>query len=193
MGIRGDETMNIDSNPGNVAGSAPPEKRSITKKFQTEEAVLFTLLVLSTVGIGLTNFRPNVGFWYWVCMVPVFGATSIYLGWSKARKRGEGVSRVVSTQVLHWVGLLAAVILIYFLFKNTGRIDNNQFALTTLLALALATFLAGVHFDWRFMVVGVVLGAVVGGAAFVQQVLWMIVLPIGAAIFLAVFWWQRKS
>jgi hypothetical protein len=61
-----------------------------------------------------------------------------------------------------------------------------------LLSLALATFLAGVHFEWRFMVVGVILGAAVAGTAFVEQLIWMIIIPILALVVLIIFWWKRN-
>ena len=172
--------------------SAPSGDSNIAKKIHTDEAILITLMALSAVGIGVTNFKPVESFWYWAAMVPVFGAVSIYIGWSKARQRGEGISRIIWVQLLHWAGLLAAVALIYFLFRRTGRIDYNQLALMSLLALALATFLAGVHFDWRFMIVGIVLGACVAGAAFVEQVIWMLVIPVVAALVLVYFWWKRS-
>jgi hypothetical protein len=178
-----------DTAPG---PGVPAGEKSFAKKIHTEEAILITLMALSAIGIGVTNFKPVESFWYWVAMAPVFGAVSLYIGWSKARRRGEGMSRIIWVQVLHWAGLLAAVALIYFLFRRTGRIDYNQLALISLLVLALTTFLAGVHFDWRFMIVGIVLGACVAGAAFVEQVLWMIVIPIAAALVLFVFWWKRS-
>ncbi len=185
--------MSDDKPYGSVPGpdTASGEK-SFAKKIHTEEAILITLMALSAIGIGVTNFKPAGSFWYWAAMAPVFGAVSIYMGWSKARQRGEGMSRIIRVQMLHWIGLLAALFLIYFLFRRTGRIDYNQLALISLLALALTTFLAGVHFDWRFMLVGIVLGSCVAGAAFVEQVVWMIVIPIVVAIVLIVFWWKRS-
>ncbi|MCZ6865703.1 MAG: hypothetical protein O7D98_08855 [Candidatus Dadabacteria bacterium] len=167
-------------------------KPSIAKSVRSEEAVLITLIVLSAIGIGFTNFRPLESFWFWVAMVPVFCATSLYIGWSKARKRGEGISRIIWVQLLHWIGLLAAIALIYLLYETTNRINSNQLALLALLSLALATFLAGVHFEWRFMVVGVILGAAVAGTAFVEQLIWMIIIPIAALIVLIIFWWKRS-
>jgi hypothetical protein len=122
-------------------------------------------------------------------MAPVFAGQYLH-GLVKARRRG-GMSRIIRVQILHWIGLLAARPYL-FLVQATGRIDYNQLALISLLALALTTFLAGVHFDWRFMVVGIVLGACVAGAAFVEQVVWMIVIPIVVAIVLIVFWWKRS-
>lgn len=190
---RGGDKMS-EQNPFEASShtdALPERQASLAKRIHTEEAILLTLMALSAVGIGITNFMPVRSFWFWVAMVPVFGAVSIFTGWTKARRRGEGVSRIVRIQILHWVGLLAAILLIYLLFEPAGRINNNQLALLSLLALALTTFLAGVHFDWRFMVVGIVLGACVAGAAFVEQFLWMIAIPIVVAIALLIFWWKR--
>lgn len=170
---------------------APSSDKSFAKKIGIAEAILITLMALTAIGIGITNFMPVRSFWFWAAMAPVFGAVSIYLGWSKARQRGEGFSRIIRVQLLHWAGLLAAIILIFYLFEPTGRITNNQLALTTLLALALTTFLAGVHFDWRFMLVGIVLGVSVAGAAVVEEFLWMIAIPIVVALALIIFWWKR--
>ena len=178
--------------PSDISPGGINQSSGIAKRIRVDEALFLTLIALSTVGIGITNFWPIESFWFWAAMVPVFGLTSIYIGWSKARRRGEGVTRIIRIQVLHWIGLLAALFLIYYLLSPTGRIDYNQLALITLLALALTTFLAGVHFDWRFMVVGIILGAAVAGAAFLEQFIWIIIIPIVAAIGLVVFWWQRK-
>lgn len=182
-----------EQNPfdANTATDVPVEKPGLAKKIHTDEAILLTLIALSAVGIGITNFMPVKSFWFWVAMAPVFGIVSLYMGWSKARKRGEGASKIIWAQVLHWVGLFAAIVLIYLLFDPAGRINNNQLALISLLALALTTFLAGVHFDWRFMVVGIILGLSVAGAAVIEQMIWMIAIPIMAAIILLIFWWKR--
>lgn len=174
-------------------GFREEHKESIAKRIRIDEALFLTLIALSTIGIGVTNFWPVESFWYWVAMAVVFGLCSIYLGWAKARKRGEGATRIIRIQVLHWVGLLAALFLIFYLFHPTGRLDYNQLALITLLALALTTFLAGVHFDWRFMVVGVILGLAVAGAAFLESIIWVIIVPVVALIGLAIFWWQRGT
>ena len=182
-----------EQNPfdSNTAADVPVEKPSLAKKIHRDEAILLTLIVLSAVGIGITNFMPVRSFWFWVAMAPLFGIVSLYMGWSKARNRGDSASKIIWAQVLHWVGLFAAILLIYLLFDPAGRINNNQLALISLLALALTTFLAGVHFDWRFMVVGIILGLSVAGAAVVEQMIWMIAIPIVAAVILLIFWWKR--
>lgn len=165
----------------------------LAKWISADDVILIALLALSAIGIAVTNIWPIQSFWFWAVMVPIFGASSIYMGWSKARQRGEGVTRILRIQLLHWIGLLATVLLIYFLFTNTSRIDSNQLALTTLIALALTTFLAGVHFDWRFMVIGIVLGAAVAVVAFMEQYIWVIIIPIVVAIGVIVFRWMRRD
>jgi len=171
---------------------SPPPRESFAKSMGTDEAILLTLIALSAIGIGVTNFDAAKSFWYWTIMAPVFGLVSLFIGWSKARRRGEGVSRIVRVQILHWAGLFAAIVLIYILYDPAGKITETQLGILCLLALALTTFLAGVHLDWRFMLVGIVLGACVAGAAVVEQFIWMIIIPIAVAIFLIVFWWKRK-
>lgn len=165
---------------------------SLAKRLQANEIILIALIALSAIGIGVTDFSPKYGFWYWMAMVPVFGGLSLYTGWSRARRQGIGVATVIRTQLLHWIGLLIAIGLVFFLLRS-GRINNIDAALVALLMFAFATFLAGVHFDWRYMVVGIILGAAVVGAALVQKFIWMIIIPIVAAIILAIIWWRRTK
>lgn len=173
---------------GNTAQSG-----GLAKRINADDLIFIILLALSAIGTGVTNVWPVKSFWYWAVMVLIFGASSIYIGWSKARKRGEGVTRIIRIQLLHWIGLLATVILVYYLFTNTNRIDSNQLALITLIALALTTYLAGVHFDWRFMVIGIILGAVVAFVGFMEQYIWIVIIPIVIAMGIIIFRWLRKS
>ncbi len=50
--------------------------------------------------------------------------------------------------MLHWIGLVVAVQLVYLLL-HIGRLDNENTGLIILLLLALTTFLAGIHLGWR--------------------------------------------
>ncbi len=180
------------TDPTGPPTSAPPPKQGIAKRFETEQAILITLVALSAIGIGITNFKPEQSFWFWVALVPVFGIASTYIAWSKSRLRGDSVARIIRIQLLHWISLIAAILVIYFLFKTTAQLSSTDVALITLLALALTTFLAGVHFDWRFMVIGIILGASAAGAVFVKEIIWMVIIPVAVALGLIVFWWKRK-
>ena len=72
------------------------------------------------------------------------------------------------TQVVHWLGVVGAVLLIYVL-QIYGRMTNEAAGSAVLVVLALATFLAGVYTDWRLSVLGVVLGVAVIGFAYVER------------------------
>src|SRR3990167_5332763 len=98
--------MSDDKPYGSIPNPDMPDgEKGFAKKIHTEEAILITLMALSAIGIGVTNFKPAGSFWYWASMAPVFAAVSIYMGWAKARRRGEGMSRITGAQILHWIGM----------------------------------------------------------------------------------------
>ena len=150
-----------------------------------QELVLLALLVLSTVGVAISQLSPEKAFRYWIVMVPIFGAVSLFSGWSSARAGGMTASGVVRRQILHWAALAVAVCLV-FLLQATGRMGEADAGTVTLLSLALATFLAGVHFDWRYCVVGALLAAAVAAIAVLANFLWLIgIVAVGFAVFLS--------
>jgi hypothetical protein len=153
---------------------------------------LFALIFLSTIGIYVTDSFPARGYTYWMAMGPVFCAFNLFTAWSRNRQSGATMSGIVGTMLLHWAGFLAAVYVLFMLY-SAGHIDAKVTGMVTLLALALTTFLAGVHFDWRLCLIGALLAAVVAGEALVQRFLWMAVLPLAAATALVVYWWLRRG
>ncbi len=74
---------------------------------------------------------------------------------------------------LHWIGVFAAMLLIYY-FTTSGRFANANIGLANGLILALGTFLNGVHGNWRFMVVGGALGFGTLVVAFTEEYLWIL-------------------
>jgi hypothetical protein len=167
-----------------TARTAPPRR---ARKLAVEEIILVVLLTLSAVGIAISEILPRAAFGYWLAMVPVFGGISLFAGWSRAREQGMTAVGVLRDQLLHWIALAAAVCLV-FLFEVTGRMSSEDAALVALLALALTTFLAGVHFDWRYCVVGALLAAAVAAVAVLKEFLWVIVI---AAVAVAAFFVYR--
>jgi hypothetical protein len=157
-------------------GESAPPAPDVRGRSRGGEGLVLTLAALSTVGIGITDFAPSYGFRYWMAMVPVFGLASTYTAWSRARRAGVSGSAVIRKQIFHWLGLALAVQLI-FMLQWTGRLNNADAGLVALLALGLTTFLAGVHFDWRLCLVGVLLGGVAALAALVEEYLWMLLIP----------------
>jgi hypothetical protein len=164
---------------------------SPTLRRHIEEIVLVLLVLLSGVGVAINDYSPKSAFRYWIWMAPTFGVISIVAAWWRAGRRGESVATAVQRQVLHWAGVIGAVYLIYLL-QSTGRMANEAAGLAALITIALASFLAGVHSDWRLMVLGAVLGVTVVGFAILEQLIWVVVLPLMVIIVVAVVIYMRR-
>lgn len=173
--------------------SAPKQYPSVPSRFFTPERILFLVLfLLSLGGIGVSDFSLDVGFWYWLVMVPIFACASIYHAWGESTKRGEPWKGVLVRLILHWAAMLAAVYLVYLL-QHAGRISQGDAGLILLLTLSLTVFLGGIHFNWRFAVLGVILGGTVAMAALVEKYLWLMVVPVIVGALLVVFWKTAAS
>jgi hypothetical protein len=134
------------------------------RRFTPDEIVFFGLILLSVVGMGISDFSTRYGLGYWLAMVPIFAASSI----------------------------LAVAVYLIFMLQRTGRLNQEDAGLVALIALALTTLLAGVHFDWRLIVLGALLGLTAAAAALVDQYFWVLLIP---AVVLAVgaFLWRRRA
>ena len=156
------------------------------------KGLLLGLIVLSAIGVYVTDSFPAQGYTYWLGMGLVFAAFNLFTSWSRNRQAGVTVMGIVAPLIAHWAAFLAVVYVVFLLFR-AGHMDADDTGMVTLLALALTVFLAGVHFDWRLCLLGGLLGVVVAGGALVQRFLWMALLPIGAAAVLGVYWWARRG
>jgi len=157
------------------------------------EATVLILVLLAAVGVGVTNVSARYGFNYWLTMAPIFAAVNIATSWTRARRQGQNASGILLAQALHWGGAMLAIYMVFVLYRMNWLSDQESGVLA-LLVLALAAFLSGVHTDWHFCVVGLVLGAIVAGAALVQEFIWILVLPLGvAAIAGAIWWWTART
>jgi hypothetical protein len=154
--------------------------------------VLLVLVVLSGIGVAVNDYSPKSAFRYWLWMAPTFGVVSIVAAWWRATLRGESVVMAVQRQVLHWAGVIGAVYLIYLL-QSTGRMENEAAGLAALIVIALSAFLAGVHTDWRLMVLGAILSVTVVGFAILEQIIWIVVLPVMLMIVVVVVLYIRRS
>jgi len=158
--------------------SAEPEERSANlenlgkKVFGFYEIVFSIMLILSLIGIGLTDFSPGNSHIYWLVMVPVFAAACLMIQWRHGREPGRHWTAILRTQIMLWIGLLLAVQMVYVLL-HAGRLNYESTGLIILLLLALTTFAAGVNVDWRLMVLGMYLGLVVVGAAYMETFFWI--------------------
>jgi len=161
------------------------QKSLLKRLFGIYEITLIVLILLSIIGIGITDFSPADSHRYWFAMVPVFAGACLILEWSRARGKGQKWTAIVGAQLLLWLGLLLAVRLVYLLL-HTGRLDNENTGLIILLLLALTTFFAGIHLGWRLFIVGIFLGVALIGAAYLEEFVWifLIIAIVVVAIFL---------
>jgi len=158
----------------------PEKHQELKKKLMIDGSIFAALVLLSTIGIGVTNFTPTYGLWYWIAMAPIFALACIFFQWIRTSADSQSRTTLIRNQVLHWVGLLLAMHLV-FLLHSTGRMNNADTGLIALLVLAVATFLAGIYTDWRFCLVGILLGGAVAGAAYVQEYFWIMLIPVTIA------------
>lgn len=162
-----------ETNPNAAIEDVKAKKSFLHRLLGIYEIVLFVLIVLSIIGIAITDFSPTVSHRYWLAMVPIFAGACLILEWSRARNKGLKWLTILRTQLLHWIGLLIAVRLVYLLL-GTGRLDNENTGLIILLLLALTTFLAGIHLGWRLCVLGIFLACALVAAAYLEEYIWML-------------------
>lgn len=160
---------------------------SIPRKNQ---GVIFTaLVVLSVGGIAVMEYSPKYGFWYWLVMAVLFGAVSIGLAWKHDRDTPGDQGLRVRKQVLHWGTLVVGLLLAYLMPRGEVLAASNQ-GLVSLLLLAITAVLAGIHFNWRMAVVGLILAATFVAAVLAEEFFW----PLLIVAFLAVVViWVYKS
>lgn len=146
------------------------------------------MIVLALIGVGLAAAKPLAARNYWVSLVPVYGVLCVVVAWRRSHAGGE---RLVLRQILHWLGIAGAVALDFYI-RGTGIETQVTSGLDALLLLALGCFLAGVHLDWTFLGVGLLLTGTLVVVAKATQYLWLLLLfgIVALAIAFAVrrFW-----
>ena len=177
--------------PHTSSGNAEPQPHAFSVR-RRDELILIGLTILAIIGIAITDFDRYYGLRYWLVMVPVFAGASIFAGWSRARAEGENTTKILRIQAFHWLASALAVYLVYLL-QVTGRMNKEAAGLVTLLTVALGTFLAGVHFSWRFCVLGGILFLTVVAAAFLETFFWVFLIPALIAGAAMVFVKRKKA
>ena len=135
------------------------------------------MLILAFVGLIITDTSKEGAWEYWRAMTPVYALLSIGLSLHLRKNTEISLKTEVWQEILHWLGLIGAVYLISA-FVNMGLIGRFEAGLVILVLLSLATFLAGIYHDFIFFIVGSLLAAFSLGAAFLNEYLWSIMLPI---------------
>jgi hypothetical protein len=173
-----------------AATETETSKLSLFGSLTTDLVVLSGTLGLAFLGVAITYVNKDLSYLYWLTMVPVFGILCFVAQWSRSRGTEVKWSRLFLTEVLHWGGLLLAVVLIYMLL-NAGNIPRATTGMVTLLLFALVTFLYGVHLDRRFLGVGVFLGLSYVVMSYLAAYIWVLLLIAALAVPVAIFLVKR--
>lgn len=139
------------------------------------EIIFLLLMILSVIGVAITDFSRKYSPLFWFAMVPVFAVSCLIIEWTRARRSGMSRLSILQTQFLIWLGLLAAVSITYVLLF-TGRLNYENTGLVMLLLLALATYFTGLILDYRLCLLGISLATTLLVMALLEEYLWVVVL-----------------
>lgn len=130
------------------------------------------MIALAFAGIASSDVSALGTQGYWTLLTVAFAIASFVMDWLHSR-RGFRMTADALRLVLLWVGVFAAIQLVYF-FIASGRFANADTGLVNGLILALGTFACGLWVNWRLVVVGLALGFATLAAAYVEQFLWVL-------------------
>jgi hypothetical protein len=143
------------------------------------------MVLLALLGVGLATLNASLARKYWMTLVPIYGVLCTVTAWRRSQQAGAAGGKLVLRQVLHWLAIGGAVLL-DFSIRGSGVETQLSSGFNALLLLALGCFLAGVHLDWSFTLVGLLLALTLVCAAKAEQYLWLVfivgVLVIGALL-----------
>jgi hypothetical protein len=146
------------------------------------------MAVLALVGTGVTVADASWARTWWLSLVPVYGVLCVFAAWYRTGQFTGTVTR----QVLHWLSVAAAIALDFSLLRR-GEQPATGAGLSSLLILALGCLLAGIHLEWLFALVGLLLLAIFTIVSVAQQYVTIAFLAAaGAGLVLATYWAIRK-
>jgi hypothetical protein len=143
------------------------------------------MALLALVGTAITLADASWARTYWLVLVPVYGALCVFVAWYRTGQFGGTVMR----QILHWLSVAVAMVLDFACLQGTGEQTATAAGLSSLLILALGCVLAGIHLEWLFALVGVLLALILVIVSVAQQYLTIAFLVAGlAALGFAAYW-----
>jgi 4-hydroxybenzoate polyprenyltransferase len=176
------------------AEQATAENTVFGANWKIQLGVLCGMLLLALIGMGLTQAMQKGAWEYWLFVVIVYAGLGLWRSTRKAKQDGQPIKQLISRELSHWMTLLA-FLAVLMLLERKEIIDRDSASDVALMMLAFSCCLAGIHFDWMLMIVGVVLTIMLVALAMLEQytvVLWviMVLAVIGAA---AYFYFKSKG
>ena len=174
----------------NVRQSGNPSASVAAGSPRIDFWIFVAMLVLAVVGAAVSQALDSGGRLYWLALVVIYAAISITRSYLDAKAEGGPVWSMIRTQVFHWLGVLVAINIVLW-FESTGVTDRGPAADYSTLVLALGCYLAGVHFDWTFMLLGAVLAVIAAALGFLDQFsIYLVTIPLAVVALWIVY--KRK-
>jgi hypothetical protein len=101
----------------------------------------------------------------------------------RAKAAGKPIKELIRRELSHW-SVLLAFLGILLLLERRDYINRQSAADFTLLLLAFSCVLAGVHFDWLLLIMGVVLTVMLVAMATLEEysvLLWLLMITVTIA------------
>jgi hypothetical protein len=147
------------------------------------------MALLALVGTGVTLADASWARTYWLALVPIYGVLCVIAAWYRTGQFTGGVLR----QILHWLSV-GVVIALDFTLLRRGEQPAQAAGLSSLLILALGSLLAGIHLEWLFGLVGLLLLAIFALVSLAQQYITLgFLAAAGAALALAAYWVLKRQ
>ncbi len=122
------------------------------------------MALLALVGTGIALADASWARTYWLTLVPIYGTLCVLAAWYST---GQFTGSVIR-QILHWLSVAAAIALDFTLLRRGEQAAAGS-GLSSLLILALGCLLAGIHLEWLFALVGLLLLAIFAIVSTAQQ------------------------
>lgn len=175
-----------------AAGPKGPVAATESKRssLQVDLWLFILMLGLALIGVAVTEMAHAGGKLYWLFLVLVYAGISVVRAWQTAKGRDAPVWPMIRAQVLHWLGALVAINIVLY-YESVDIANRGAAADYSLLILALACYLAGVHFNWSYLLLGGLLAVMAVGLGYLDQLsLYGLIIPLAA---LAVWVYVRRG
>ncbi len=163
-----------------IESAAPASSFDSSRYWKIQFYMLCGMLLLALIGMGLTQSLENGAWGYWLFVVIVYAGLGLWRSTRSAKLAGKPIQRLIGRELGHWAVLLVFLSIVVFL-ERKELVTRSSAADFSLMTLAVGCCLAGIHFDWMLMVVGVVLTVMLLALATLGQytvVLWVIMILV---------------
>ena len=156
------------------------EKNDSSSQWKVHFAILCGMLLLALIGMGLTQAMETGAWEYWLFVVIVYAGLGLWRSTRKAKQAAKPVKQLIGRTLAHWL-ILLAFLGVVMLLERKEIINRDSASYVSLMLLAFGCCLAGVHFDWMLIIVGVVLTVMTVTLATLEQytvVVWVIMILV---------------